>query len=1459
MAPTTKSQTIDFLGFLRGQLQGLQGIPTLCYELIQNADDVRDEQGNPAATRITFDVCDDALWVENDGVFREIDFERMQRISWGDKSQEAGTTGAFGIGFISVYQITDSPEIFSSGQHWVFRPEKNENERIWVEEIETEYTRFRLPWAFEISSVRRDLQIPPVSREDLEQYTREIDQAIQHAALFLRHLTVLEVKRNGELIRRIEVLREKDQRLIDDGSNTLVWQIFRGDFSDTSRNLRSKFGDILANRKSIVEIAVPDMPLDNGLLFAFLPSETHTGLPFHINADFFPSPDRKRILLDVDYKSEWNHLALECASRTLAENVDGLLELFPDLNIFWKFVDRVKEACERGPMHEKLPNFWEEIHIPIKSRPTVLTSREKKVRPDAVYYPLSKAEIAAAPMLEDLGLSIVHENLRQFQNLLTDSRIGVRILKLAHVIVALENAGWTDRQEIASLPSHLQKVDDWRTFWRAIEWLLDKSGMREQTAREPLAHLAIAFGTDGAVWPPSQLFDADQKTQTLFTRLQSIVWFDSKSSEGAIPASLVPKFGLSYGIEILEKSQMSLQKLWGNDQFPIDQMYMWLESHQAEIAANTQIQERLRALTIWPTADGKLRSLENRFLPGDFEDPLGLAQLVDVNALGGRREFLENTLVVRPLDFIMYVREWVPTAIRTGQLEVEKKLRLLKVLAENIGKLQTQPETRTLLSNLELVWCGDDRFLPANQVYFDTDEVRNLFGERYPIAKTLDDAKEAIRSLYEWLGVNRRPRPEHIVKRIDDAVSHPPTELSRKVIEQIFDYLASNWKFGKDRPPSQFEQLKRIAWLPGTKNPDRWFEAGQVYAIYQDYLFKSQGNFLSFPRKIQQEGSAFIEFLGIKTEPPPELAAKHLLFLSSENEKVSENFYDYLNRNADAHTIALLKNEPCLYLKLPSGEGKWVRPDQVFWDDHPFGEYRYRLGPEFGRYKKLLDRLGVKNKPDHHDAISVLLEIADSSFSRSNLQITNEHPEYQINLAAWQLLSEALQQDLVTVNEVASQLSQEKCVITTNGFLQKPSLSFFEDRPRWAEKFQLIKNDVVPRIKDCWLAMEAAGVRRLSQAVETHLVDLISASTDDEIPGKLHRREILIRRIEGDRPLRLDRLHEIAFKKAEQIQIIRTFHAFNQSESHHEDDVDAILIDDTLYYKHVNGQPSFAGIARELSFILRDGDSYSSLALELNHILRSPSFDDAKAVLDELGYPPLKGLENSTVSGLTAAGLGEDSELLDHEADFSHASPPQQPQKIGDASVASDSWPLGSIPGSADIPGYQKPKKKPKRRSTRLISYVEPSDDEDQMVEEEEKPSSRLTAIGQRGVDIVMAFERDQGREPEDANVNTPNNPGYDIKSFDPNTGQIRYIEVKAFVGIWDGSSPARMTNTEFEMAHERGENAWLYVVEKVESDAPHIYCIQAPTHKIKLYCFDHVWQQIGESFDASRYIKDLE
>ncbi|MDP3064670.1 MAG: hypothetical protein Q8O40_15925, partial [Chloroflexota bacterium] len=157
LEPKHESHSIDYFGNLSQLLRDLRGITTLAHELIQNADDAKDESGRLAAKEIVFDFRDDTLCVSNDAVFRAEDFKRIKVVSSGTKRDEAGarTTGAFGVGFMSVLQVTDNPEIYSAGQHWILHPENHEDQRFVIfPDKSVEGTLFRLPWAFDKSSLR---------------------------------------------------------------------------------------------------------------------------------------------------------------------------------------------------------------------------------------------------------------------------------------------------------------------------------------------------------------------------------------------------------------------------------------------------------------------------------------------------------------------------------------------------------------------------------------------------------------------------------------------------------------------------------------------------------------------------------------------------------------------------------------------------------------------------------------------------------------------------------------------------------------------------------------------------------------------------------------------------------------------------------------------------------------------------------------------------------------------------------------------------------------------------------------------------------------------------------------------------------------------------------------------------------------------------------------------------------
>lgn len=1435
----TRRQTVNFLGFLRGQLNGLQGIPTLCFELIQNADDVKDEDGNPGASIITFDVCEDALYVYNDGVFREIDYERMEKVSWGNKREEAGTTGAFGLGFISVYQITDSPEIFSSGRHWQFRPNGHEDERIIETLMETKETKFRLPWAFEASEVRKELGILPVRRDSLEETVRQINKAIESAALFLKQVTTLELKREGRLVRKIETIREGDKLLLVDGNQTVVWRILEGEFEDAAISMRRKYGEIIEQkRQPLVKLAVPDHPDLNGLLYAFLPSETSTGLPFHINADFYPTQDRKRIIFDESYKSDWNETAIECAAETLAHHCGEILKLFSNQE-FWEFAERVKDASEDHGLSSCFSKFWELLKPEIKNRLAVLTSSDRLVFPSDAIFLDTKELTNAGEIFKNLGMKTVHPDLRGRRNILLET--GTHSIRLEDICSVFFEKELTQRTQLSSMPKGLRSLEGWKTLWEAFADLWNRSHFNErQESRELLEGIAIALGSDGALWPPEELFVAESKARDFFSKISQVVWYEEKSESESFPADFVPAFGIEDGLQLLEEAEDALPALWEEGVYFPDEMLEWLEENRTEL--DYYRVQKFKALAIWPSAEGELKPLNDLYLTGDFEDPLRLAQLVDLDALGGGRDFLERVLKVPQLDFITYVREWVPSVVRNRQLKADDKLKLIKILAENLGKLREHKDIAATLSGLSIVWCGAEDFFPAAMVWFDTKEVRELLGPEIKIAKLPEEKSEAVRELYLWIGVSPEPTPKDIVNRIRRIVENPPDSVKVRLLGRLIEFISTKWTLWDDAEKEQFAVLKRINWLPGSKDATRWFNPRDIYSIFRFYLFESQGNFLNIDNGIQRKASAFLEYLGIKSEPQANQVVRHLLFLSQHEKPVTQEIYVFLNQNCDDASINRLREQKCLFMKNPDGNETFFKPNQVFWEQHAFGKYRYRLSRDYGRFKNLFEKIGVKEKPDMEDTINVLLEISQE-FGESNKVLTSNPEEEEILIMCWKLISGALEKENFSAGEIKKRLGKQKTIPDARKLLTKPELMFFEDRVGWGEKFKVVKNNLISRIEGAWLGMEAAGVRPLSSVVGTELVTCENRTEDQTLLALIkERKNLILRVIEVHRSkeikaLSVQELEKLTFFSADRIDLVRIFSGFGTKEESDLESVDAIMLDGSLYFSMQDGNYPWKGIARELSFVINPTGELRSLGMELKEIL-SLSLKEATNTLDELGYPMV---EEKEVTG----GVGSTLEY-EKEEDIEGIRVPvpgiegtEEKDKIGSPGKGSGSGDPTGAP--THKPGSQPDGRvKAKRKNSRLRSYVYP---ENEVSTRQEDPSlaEKRTRVGEQGVEKVMQYEREEGREPKDMETVQVHHPGYDIESTDEN-GKIRYIEVKALSGTWDSQNPAQLTKTEFETAKKKGETYWLYIVERAESDDYEIQMIQNPANRVEYYLYDHGW-----------------
>src|SRR5690554_5356459 len=196
----------------------------MALELIQNADDAKAEV-------VTFDVTDEGLYVFNSGQFTycgdlnnecaflaesnyKCDYHRITDVGSGGKLARNENIGRFGIGFVSTYQITDHPEIRSSGIKLTLLPEKGE----WnIESFhQPSGTTFFLPWANDHKSVSRAaLGISHVNPEHIDQLIADFKKVLRKSLLFLRNIKTAELRRNGKLVLGCNLNRK-------DGSNLSI-------------------------------------------------------------------------------------------------------------------------------------------------------------------------------------------------------------------------------------------------------------------------------------------------------------------------------------------------------------------------------------------------------------------------------------------------------------------------------------------------------------------------------------------------------------------------------------------------------------------------------------------------------------------------------------------------------------------------------------------------------------------------------------------------------------------------------------------------------------------------------------------------------------------------------------------------------------------------------------------------------------------------------------------------------------------------------------------------------------------------------------------------------------------------------------------------------------------------------------------------------------------------------------
>lgn len=655
-------QDIDLLDFLRTKLGDLSGFGTLANELIQNAEDAK-------ASEITFTVTDQGLIVQNDSEFSEDDFKRMQKIAGGDRRSDEWTIGKFGIGFTSVYLITDTPQIISSGKHWIFRPEQTASQRIEQKKFEASLgTTFLLPWANTNSFIRQKLNLVPITTQLISQFVKEVEDSLSKALLFLENLKKITLAVGNE---SISVVREYDNeriliKFLDHQGYTEEqgWYLLHGDFSQYATLLRNEYGEnnIPLKRKTTVTIAIPENDQNlKGLVFAFLPTQEETDLPLHVNADFFPSSDRKRISSDNDYRGQWNQLAGQTAIFTISRNLEYLKNKLGH-NYLWKIL----AECHKSPQ------YWEIIKQEIPNSSIILTTNNNWYKPHQVFLLKEfEKEQEAIPIFTEVGLSIVHKDLHKYSSLLISSDIKVKVLSVQILTKFLVQVGLNRIINIQDAPQWIQSATNRNILGKELDILLNRKKDYFSDFSEikvELAKCAIALGHDSKLYPINNLYpNVQQSMMQLFIDLETPLVFLSADNPESIK-KIITDYKLSNKIFTAEAvitalENMPISKLQQQLQKPnmLRRLFQFFSDYQKKFVEGN-LKQRLYNLAIFPSG-GQLLPLKNLLVPGSFNDPLHLASLVDMELIGEHRELLIN-LGAQELTLIKYVRDLVPSALQ---------------------------------------------------------------------------------------------------------------------------------------------------------------------------------------------------------------------------------------------------------------------------------------------------------------------------------------------------------------------------------------------------------------------------------------------------------------------------------------------------------------------------------------------------------------------------------------------------------------------------------------------------------------------------------------------------------------------------------------------------------------------------------------------------------------------------
>ena len=1475
------TQAEDFAFISRGYKNAIEQLSTGLYEkevhfileLIQNAEDNEYQNESPDLRFVVLDEdptdtpdSDGCLCVFNNEVgFEKKHVESICQIGESTKKKIQGYIGEKGIGFKSVFIVSAVPHIYSNGYCFKFKENDPDIELSYI----VPYWLGSIPRIVKEDRANTAILLPlkPGKKTDI---ATELKRIKSETILFLSKLEGLSVDIRSESI-AIDLVRDKTHAPITDlliqqkDKETIINRYWlHSDTVVVPEDINEEKRQGVIDRR--ITVAFPlESNSHTGIIYAFLPTEVDSGLPFLINADFILTANRESIQSD----RPWNIWLRDVLADLV---VQGLVTVSKNQEHRKSLYGFIPIAEEVKSLKEYLGPVCKEVHECLSSMEIVLADNGNLVVPSA-------ARLATKEIRKLFGGDSKPAAFNDFTFVDVDLEKHARRLKA----IGVNNFNTNDLNQCLSDVQWLSaRKGNW--YFDLYKFLRNL----EKGSKNDLKQLSIIPIQDGRRVSSSQqqvYFPAGHRLLKKLDERLSIAYLpDIAFIDEQLSISLTEnKELLAWVREHLEITDFSFSAYVGNTLVP------WLYEHVDQIDEKAFLASVKIILEYWQEITEEDRNIIGEKMP----------------------VLLDTGSVIRP-DNLEGVELLVPRALDKEKgwqifLKAEEDYKHEDVLSDKyIGLIKNLEPFDEFFDVIHAQTYPDLRFYSGSRIDYKNSPhseyvsvIFDAFHEGY--TRTPELATWMTPSFfYDEAQRNNKKNRIAFLHWLEGMLENRLAHLR---------YGKINWFYRIERSrmvdSGLYFYLTNISWISTTKGLKR---PGEVF-VKTRQISEMFGNRLAYLK--DDISPELCEFLGVKTEVTTETVLEYLRELSKQQEvdiKLIKQLYKYLDDYGEDYA-EYFHEEALIYIP---GSGKcWYISNEVIWDDtsRVLGDLYGWLSPVYATSdlrRFFLDKISISETVQNEDLARAWLQLPERN------DLNPEEIEASLSKIYPRLLAEAK-----SLNDHPAWWNKfvDGVMLWTQDdeFVGKDGVYVPDDyylRNLFSEDLSFVWKPENLTHNDMGALYDEFGITLLSEGVEAFL----------ENPGKEKELESPALLTEHSKRLLCYMIYNTSLEKYEELinsgvlekllqsveaetdsLIIRydvTNSSIHKMVSNHnafwkptrrllylckgteyED-----LLDDTVeviaralwgavYKKHEDHVRTTLAITTESRFKkLRDKKGWHlppDVNKEINRLIGESGQQhldedseaskevDQKSV-NKTGEEITSASDNDGIGGLVATTGQSDQTNRDVEGRKEAAHWQGRSEGRTGSGISSGATHGADANATGARPGAQGSRSRSRSRNTtdqinrqnqsRIVTYVHQQQQEHEVSDSDsqEKQAER-EAIGVAAEEYVCDQEEQSGRKA----IRMPkNNPGYDIESTDPETGDIRFIEVKGIDGVW-GERGVGISHTQYNTACEKGESYWLYVVEHARSERRQVYRINNPAGVITEYRFDSNWSAFGVLSDV--------